>query len=190
MDNNSHSSLDICAHQSAEFSHQVNANILREDSVPASATTAFLDAGTFAAVIASTPLIAIDLIVEDEHGAVLLGLRNNPPAQGYWFVPGGRIRKDETRNDAFARLAQEELGLQAVMTQSRCVGIYEHFYDTNFNGTPGATTHYIVLAYCLRIKRESLQLPLEQHSQYIWMQRDQIVQRADVHPYAQAYFLN
>lgn len=153
-------------------------------------TRPLLEAHIFATVVASAPLVAIDLIVEDAQGAVLLGLRNNPPAKGYWFVPGGRIRKDETLKNAFARIAQDELGLHAQMTQSRFIGIYEHFYDTNFNGTVGASTHYLVLAHRLQIARESLQLPHEQHSQYSWMQPNQIMQRQDVHPYTQAYFLN
>ena len=29
----------------------------------------------------------------------MLGKRNNPPAKNYFFVPGGRIRKDESIND-------------------------------------------------------------------------------------------
>lgn len=184
--------LDAISHTCCEPSPKVVADIQIQhaNGMPKPKTSAFFDAHTFATVVASAPLVAIDLIVEDVQGAVLLGLRKNPPAKGYWFVPGGRIRKDETLNNAFARIAQDELRLHAQMTQSRCIGIYEHFYDTNFNGTVGATTHYLVLAYCLKMARESLQLPHEQHSQYIWMQPDQIAQHPDVHPYTQAYFLN
>src|SRR5438445_9092197 len=98
-----------------------------------SETQPLLDAHTFATVVAHAPLVAVDLIIEDAQGAVLLGLRNNPPAKGYWFVPGGRIRKDETLNTAFARITQAELGPHAPMTQGSCIGVYEHFYDTNFN---------------------------------------------------------
>jgi colanic acid biosynthesis protein WcaH len=51
----------------------------------------FLDDTTFKTVIASTPLISIDLVVKNTKGEYLLGYRNNRPAQGFWFVPGGRI---------------------------------------------------------------------------------------------------
>jgi colanic acid biosynthesis protein WcaH len=44
---------------------------------------------TFKTVIASTPLISIDLIVRNNQQQILLGKRLNKPAQGYWFVPGG-----------------------------------------------------------------------------------------------------
>ncbi|MFZ9336231.1 MAG: biopolymer transporter ExbD [Burkholderiaceae bacterium] len=50
----------------------------------------------FRSVVAHAPLVAIDLVVQDRQRRVLLGWRRNPPARGYWFVPGGRVRKDET----------------------------------------------------------------------------------------------
>lgn len=50
--------------------------------------------------------------MENTQGQVLLGQRLNRPAQGYWFVPGGRIHKDETMTQAFARLTKEELGVE------------------------------------------------------------------------------
>ncbi|MDF5000441.1 NUDIX domain-containing protein, partial [Vibrio parahaemolyticus] len=70
----------------------------------------FLSKQRFSQVIESTPLVSIDLVIEDESGQVLLGERLNRPAQGFWFVPGGRILKDEKLEDAFARLTLEELG--------------------------------------------------------------------------------
>ena len=49
----------------------------------------------FAHIVAHAPLVAIDLLVQDTQQRLLLGWRNHPPARGYWFVPGGRIRKNE-----------------------------------------------------------------------------------------------
>ena len=42
----------------------------------------------FRSVVAHAPLVAIDLVVQDRQRRVLLGWRRNPPARGYWFVPG------------------------------------------------------------------------------------------------------
>lgn len=58
----------------------------------------------FAQVIDRTPLVSLDLLVENGQGEFLLGLRTNRPAQGFWFVPGGRVRKGETLAQAFERL--------------------------------------------------------------------------------------
>ena len=56
----------------------------------------FLRQEDFATVVRSTPLVSLDFIVENSRGEFLLGKRTNRPAQGYWFVPGGRVQKDET----------------------------------------------------------------------------------------------
>ena len=66
----------------------------------------YLSKENFQTVIASTPLISIDLIIKNSQGEYLLGYRNNKPAQDYWFVPGGRILKDESKSDAYTRLVQ------------------------------------------------------------------------------------
>lgn len=142
----------------------------------------------FASVVANAPLVAIDLIVENSLGEVLLGLRNNPPAKGYWFVPGGRIRKNESLDSAFVRIAHDELGLDAQRTGSAPAGVFEHFYDIDFNGVENATTHYVVLAYRLQVAPQSLQPPHQQHSSYQWMQPGRITSHPDVHPYTKAYF--
>lgn len=82
----------------------------------------FLSQEDFATVVRSTPLISIDLIVENERGEFLLGKRTNRPAQGLWFVPGGRVQKDETLSDAFERLTLAELGLQLPMAAGQFYG--------------------------------------------------------------------
>lgn len=155
-----------------------------------SASPPLLAADVFSAVVANAPLVAIDLIVEDEQGAILLGLRTNPPAKGRWFVPGGRIRKNETINHAFARLTHDELGQRIELSHARFMGVFEHFYDTDFNDTEGATTHYVVLAYRVRLMQPPSQLPRSQHSQYQWMPQQQILIHPQVHFHTQAYFLN
>jgi len=61
-------------------------------------------------VIDKTPLVSIDLIIRDPVGNLLMGLRTNEPAKGEWFVPGGRILKNEKVEDAFTRITKKELG--------------------------------------------------------------------------------
>ncbi|HGT8289544.1 TPA: GDP-mannose mannosyl hydrolase, partial [Escherichia coli] len=55
----------------------------------------FVPSVKFREVIQLTPLISIDLLIENENGEYLFGLRNNRPAKNKFFVPGGRIRKNE-----------------------------------------------------------------------------------------------
>lgn len=143
----------------------------------------------FEKIIKNTPLIAIDLIVQDKDRNYLLGLRKNPPAQGCWFVPGGRIRKNETLEQAFHRISSDELGLPFRLDQSIFLGVYEHFYDENFLGMPNESTHYLALAYRLWTGAQQLILPSHQHARYRWANASTIVKDSTTHPYSRTYFL-
>lgn len=148
----------------------------------------WLDKTQFQQIVAATPLISIDLIVRNELGQVLLGRRLNRPAQGFWFVPGGRVRKDERLNDAFWRLTKEELGVAASRDSARLLGPYEHFYADNFSGED-FSTHYVVLAY--EVVWQVLQdaLPVSQHDQYRWCSVNELLQDPSVHQHTKDYFL-
>ena len=65
----------------------------------------------FVELVRDLPLISVDLVLVRDGREVLLGLRTNRPAQGSWFVPGGRILKNERRADALTRVAARELGI-------------------------------------------------------------------------------
>jgi colanic acid biosynthesis protein WcaH len=146
----------------------------------------FLDENTFKTVIVSTPLISIDLVVKNTKGEYLLGLRNNRPAQGYWFVLGGRIQKDENINCAFLRLTEEELGIATHRSEGEFLGPYEHFYQDYVFGTEHST-HYVVLAYELVIDVALCDLPNRQHSQYKWFSRDELLLSDVVHIHSKWY---
>lgn len=148
----------------------------------------WLDKEQFQHIVAATPLISLDLIVRNSQDQVLLGRRLNRPAQGYWFVPGGRVRKDERLNDAFLRLTQEELGFAASRDSARLLGPYEHFYTDNFSGED-FSTHYVVLGYELAWQGQQDALPISQHDQYCWFGVDELLQDPSVHQHTKDYFL-
>jgi colanic acid biosynthesis protein WcaH len=147
----------------------------------------FLDKNTFTTVIDSTPLISIDLVVKNQQGQALLGYRTNKPAQGYWFVPGGRIFKNELMKNAFSRLCQNELGLICSIDQAQFLGPFEHFYDDSVFGEH-VSTHYVVLGYEITVDESQLTLPTEQHSQYQWFEIDTLLTHYNVHKHSQWYF--
>lgn len=148
-----------------------------------------LDPETFSRIVRHTPLISIDLITLSEDGLVLLGLRKNQPAKDLYFVPGGRILKNETIRDAFQRISADELGIHVPFSQEGFFGIYEHVYpDENFAGEEGYGTHYIVMAFNIRVKKASLAPPAEQHTSYRWFTVDHLLEDDAVHPYTKNYF--
>lgn len=62
----------------------------------------------------------VGAILLDDAGRILLIRRANPPAQGLWSIPGGRVEPGEESTDAVARELAEETGL--VATVDRFVG--------------------------------------------------------------------
>jgi 8-oxo-dGTP diphosphatase len=57
-------------------------------------------------------ILAASAVICDEAGRVLLVLRGRDPQRGRWSVPGGRVEPGETLEQAAAREALEETGLQ------------------------------------------------------------------------------
>lgn len=147
----------------------------------------FLDKETFSLVVRSTPLVSIDLVIENAQGQTLLGLRNNRPAQGFWFVPGGRVLKGESLKDAFLRLCQDEVGLEVNIEDAVPLGSYEHFYDDSVFGE-SITTHYVVLAYKIKTEQMLTSLPKLQHSDYAWFTNREILEGESVHKHTKWYF--
>ncbi|EKO3707928.1 GDP-mannose mannosyl hydrolase [Vibrio metschnikovii] len=146
-----------------------------------------LDKATFKTIVASTPLVSIDLIIRNSCNQVLLGLRTNRPAQGFWFVPGGRIGKDETFEQAFLRLTQLELGYPIPLNEASFLGPYQHLYSDNFSGTD-FSTHYVVLGYQLMLDLDLQTLPVEQHQNYRWWDEQELLNSDLVHRNTKAYF--
>ena len=146
----------------------------------------YLDQPTFKTVIASTPLISIDLIIKNTQGEYLLGYRTNKPAKNYWFVPGGRILKDESMDDAFIRLCKNELGIHATRSEAKFLGPFEHFYQDYVFGDE-VTTHYVVLGYQIIVDIDISALPNEQHNEYKWLSEDELLARDNVHLHSKWY---
>jgi len=147
-----------------------------------------LDRNDFLQIVRNAPLVSIDLIVRDERDRVLVGMRLNRPAQGSWFVPGGRIYKDERLEAAFERITRTELGTAMPRSSARLLGVYEHLYEDNSLDVPGVSTHYVVLGHQLRVQADALALPEAQHSRYRWVAIEELLRDTTVHANARAYF--
>ena len=148
-----------------------------------------LQADNFLQIIDATPLVSVDLIIKNNKGEVLLGKRNNKPAQHFWFVPGGRIRKNESLDQAVKRIGQVELGLNLERSNARLIGAFDHIYDDNFAEEPGINTHYVALGHEFIIDNADAIIQDAQHAELAWFSIDELLQRDDVHPNTQAYFL-
>ena len=61
--------------------------------------------------IDSPPTQAASCVIKDDIDRLLLIKRANPPQQGRWSLPGGRVEADESLESAAAREVREETGL-------------------------------------------------------------------------------
>lgn len=141
-----------------------------------------------------TPLVSIDLIIIDPRGRVLLGRRVNEPAKNCWFVPGGRIRKDESLDAAFRRIVLGELGSNVHISANRAdyhqLGAFDHFYPSSEHAIATTSIHYVALGH--RINSAAIDpthLPKEQHSEWRWFPLDELLGCEAVHPNTKAFFM-
>ena len=139
-------------------------------------------------IIKATPLVSIDLVIKNPSKKVLLGKRTNRPAKGYWFVPGGRIIKNETINQALKRISKVEVGLDLSTETLSLLGAYDHIYEDNFLNVTGINTHYVALAFAVNLKQEIEVKPDEQHIAFKWWEIDKLLEDPAVHLNTKAYF--
>ncbi|ETI61409.1 GDP-mannose mannosyl hydrolase [Marinomonas profundimaris] len=141
----------------------------------------------FKHLVRSAPLFSMDLVVLNEQKQILVGKRKNAPAKGYWFVPGGRVFKDESLVEAFSRITRTELGFEFDYLYATQLGLYDHFYSDSVFGED-ISTHYINASYLIQLPEETvLDLPTAQYQEYRWISLDELNQDVTVHEYSKVF---
>jgi colanic acid biosynthesis protein WcaH len=74
----------------------------------------FIEQKQYEEIIKIFPRVCVDILIVDEQDRVLLMLRENEPAKGQWWFPGGRIHFGETRKEAALRKLKEECNLEVI----------------------------------------------------------------------------
>lgn len=138
------------------------------------------------------PLVSVGLVVMRGQ-EVLLSMRNNQSAKASWFVPGGRIFKNEPIQSALARIAETELGLGAALAGGEIVpqwlGAFEHFHADCFAEEAGVPSHYVVLGHELNVAEDfPLPNPERQHVELRWWPITEALASPDVHRFSKDYF--
>ena len=133
------------------------------------------------------PIIAIDLIIKNQKSEILMGRRLNNPAKNLFFVPGGRIFKNEKINDAIQRISHNELGRTYSIKEVSFINYFEHFYSNSLWIDKDITTHYIVLAFKVNSSTNDKFNLDSQHSEYKWFLKDHN-NNLNIHNYSKVYF--
>ena len=118
------------------------------------------------------PLPCVDLLIVNK-GRLLLMKRNNSPANGLWFTPGGRIRKGESIETAVIRKLKEETALEPISIKQ--AGVMSHVW-------PKVQT--ITVFYIVHVLSDKIVMN-DEHSDYKWIKSVE----EDTHPYI-VYMIN
>ena len=128
--------------------------------------TGWIEEPLYSQIRQLVPLACVDLLVV-HRGRLLIMKRNNPPAKGEWFTPGGRIFTGESIEEAVRRTLNEETGLEPVNIEQK--GVASHFW-------PEVQT--VTVIHRVEVTDDSVTLNSEHHD-YKWI--DDITE--DLHPY-------
>jgi colanic acid biosynthesis protein WcaH len=105
-------------------------------------TVMILPSEEYKNVLSAIPIVCVDCLVVNENGEYLLVKRANPPLKGEYWVPGGRLYKNERILEAVHRKMREEIGIGVDVVT--ILGILEFFDPANEYSEGGVHTISIV----------------------------------------------
>lgn len=114
-----------------------------------------IESELYSKIVESIPILCVDgFIISD--GRILLLKRNNTPAKGQWWVPGGRVLKNESLEKALFRKITDETNLTVNLINRLdvCETIFEDKHTVNIC--------YLLTTSDLNVKLNS------EHSEYNW----------------------
>jgi 8-oxo-dGTP diphosphatase len=97
------------------------------------------------------PSIGVGGVLFNRHQQVLLTKRNQPPAKGFWSIPGGRLEPCESLVEACRREFYEETNLDVEVKHIVAV------VDRQLEGF-----HYVIIDYWVQLVDEEKSVPLAQ----------------------------
>ena len=136
--------------------------------------------------VKNLPIIAIDLIIKNKKSEILMGIRSNNPAKDFFFVPGGRIFKNEKVANAFERISLIELGKSLKINDAKFLNYYEHFYQNSLWNSKDISTHYLVLAFEYNSTINDKFNLNKQHKSFKWVSKKN-KNDLNIHEYALNY---
>lgn len=132
--------------------------------------------------LSQLPLFCVDAVVVHQ-GKVLLVYRTNKPAKDLWWVPGGRVLKNETLEQAVLRKMKEELGVPVIIKKR--LGTYETMFPDAPFPEVSCGVHSVNVAFLITLVNEQDAIQLDtQSSDSQWV--NNLDEKS--HPYLKALF--
>ena len=108
----------------------------------------FLSESQYRSVLDSVPICCVDIIIQYDGKILLIHRKESEDMGDLWWIPGGRIHKNETFENAVKRKALVETGL--------CVNIikkgqsYEGFYESKKSSSG---IHFITTVFVTNLEK-------------------------------------
>jgi colanic acid biosynthesis protein WcaH len=132
----------------------LNANAKRETNrIHPDKESDYISSVLYDQMIKCMPIVSVEALIVMDEGLLFLR-RNNQPAKGEWWFPGGRIRKGESLQQALRREVKEETGLE--ISSYKLINVYSRVFPKR---------HDITIAYLCKCKEDKVALNNE-HSEY------------------------
>lgn len=114
-------------------------------------------------ILNAIPFACVDMVIKDGN-SFLLAKRKNKPAQGQWFLPGGRVLKNERLEDAVLRKMYQETGMRGVI--EKMLGADETMFP---DGPYGGSVHSVNVVFLITPTTSKTAIVLdEQNDEYQW----------------------
>lgn len=114
-------------------------------------------------ILTSVPIICVDVIISNKNNFLMV-FRNTEPAKNQWWLPGGRVFKFETLEQAALRKAREETGLECRINNQ--VLTDNTIFSTGPNNIP---VHSVNVCYSLYPLSKQPKVALDSYSDnYKW----------------------
>lgn len=108
-------------------------------------------------ILEHVPIACVDIAIV-VGGSVLMVKRDDPPAKGEWWLPGGRVLKGEMMQGTALRKAKEEVGIECH------VGPLIHTAEIIFPDGPfGISVHSINSCFFLYPVETDFKIKLDAH---------------------------
>ncbi len=128
-------------------------------------------------ILENAPMCAVDFVLV-YNNKVLLAYRTNEPAKDQWWLPGGRLYKNERLEDAIRRKAYEEVGIKVDIEKK--IGCYEVMFKESPFKNIKSGLHYIAICYLVKPLNDNVEIKLDsQHLKHKWIDK---IERT-LHPY-------
>jgi len=110
------------------------------------------------------PVCCVDLVITHDNRFLLLK-RAKEPARGQWWLPGGRLHKNETIKHAALRKAREETGIDCEFVKE--LGVNEGMFE---QGPFGFGVHTVGIVCLLKAKTDKVVLDTN-HTAHRWFNK-------------------